>query len=246
MPRPILRCQLTLHVDGRRITAERFRRAVDAFFDLLTEVSVEVTGRAKAIDWIVSVKPGSINLAAAAEARKDPAPVTAVVYAVYSGFQELAKKSPGRPKFFNDKALEDARDLVRLRDGKAVSDIQVRRSRSRVTLNEKVEQNVDRILGGSLAEVGAIEGKLEMISARNGLHVGIWDALTDRPVRCNITPELFDRVIAAFKKRVSVTGTIRYKPTGEPVSIDVEAIDIFPDAGRLPTADSVYGILSKL
>jgi len=237
--------KLTLHIDGRRITADRFRRAVDAFFDLVTEVATVVTGEAKSIEWIVSVKPGSINLAASGEARKPSAPVTRVVYAVYSGFQELAKKSPDRPEFFTDIALEKTRELIRVQDGKSISTVQVRRSRSRVTLNQKVLLNIERLLGGTLAEVGAIEGKLEMVSFHGGLQVGVWEFLNNRMVRCNVPPRLEAQVMTALKKRVSITGRIRYKASGEPVSIDVDGIEIFPDAGKLPTADEIYGILSK-
>jgi hypothetical protein len=238
--------KLTLHIDGRRITADRFRRAVDAFLDVISAVSVAVTGEKHAVEWIISVKAGSIDLGAAAEATKPSAPAAAVVHAIYTGFQELALKAPQRPDYFNDFALERARELGRLQDGKAVSTVQVRRSRSRVTVNERVIRNIDRILGGSLGEVGTIEGRLRMISDTGGLHVGVWDALTDHAVRCNIPSGLIEGVMAAFRKRVAVSGTIRYRATGEAVSIDVERFEVFPDSDRLPTADSVYGILSKL
>lgn len=238
--------KLTLHIDGRRITADRFRRVIDAFFDVVNEIAEAVTGETKTIDWIVSVAPGSINLGVAAEPRKDRVRATEVAYAIYSGFRELSARPGARPDFFSDNVLEKTRELIKLQDGKAITTIQVRRINSKVSLNQKMLVNVERILGGTLAEVGAIEGRLEMISARGGLHVGVWDALTDRQVRCDIPPNLTERVMAAFKKRVSVSGRIRYRPTGEPVSIDVENIEIFPDRDKLPTADDVYGILSKV
>jgi len=239
--------KLTLHIAGRRITADRFRRALDDFFEVVSDVSEAVTGEQKAIDWIVSVAPGSINLGVAAEPRKDSIRSAEVVHAVYSGFQELSKKSAARPEFFSDNALEKTRDLIRLQDGKAVSTIQIRRSRSRVTLNQKVLVNVERILGGTLAEIGTIEGRLDMVSYRNGLHIGVWDILTDRAVRCNISPDLIETAIEGLRKRrrVAVSGRIRYRPTGEPVSIDVKDLELFPPAEDLPSADSVYGILSK-
>lgn len=238
--------QLTLHIDGHRITADRFRRAIDAFMDVIAEVTLEVTGQKKSIDWIVSVKSGSIDLGWAAEPKKPSVEATAVVHAIYTGFKELAQKSPQRPDHFNDIALERARELGKLQDGKAVSNVQVRRSRNRVTVTETFVRNIDRILGGSLVEVGTIEGRLRMISDTGGLHVGVWEALSERFVRCNIPPNLIDAVMAAFRKRVAVSGRIRYRATGEPVSIDVERFDVFPDAKDLPTADSVFGILSKI
>ncbi len=240
--------RLTLRLEGQRITADRFLRAAESFFGLLGEVSEALTGKSKAFEWLVSVERGSIVLGARAEpSYKTDLPPAAIVEAAYSGFKKLQERKSVRPEFFNDDALQSARDLAKLVDGKAVRVLQIRRSRNSFTLkDDKVVRNVDLILGGTATELGTIEGKLEMISARGCLHVGVWDALTDRQVRCFVRPGLLEEAKAAFGRRVAVTGTIRYRPNGEPVSIEVDSLEVFPGREDLPSAEDVYGILATL
>jgi hypothetical protein len=240
-PEPI---SLSILIRGERVTAERFQRAVDAFFGVLKEVTAAITGKAGSIEWVVSVRSGSIGIGAKGEAAhaRHSVPVPQVVAAAYAGLRQI-QESRARPKHFNDGALHDARELAQLVDGKTISAIRIRRSKESVGLQQEAVHNVDAMFGGTLSEDGFIEGKLEMISSRGGLHVGVWDALSDRQVRCYVSPQLLDNVTAAFGRRVAVGGTILYKPTGEPVSIDVETIEIFPTDEELPTAEDVLGIL---
>jgi len=234
---------LTLYIAGERITADRFMRAVEYLFRLINEVSQAMTGASNNIDWIVSVKGGSIELGAAGEARKPSVSVEAVVNSAYTGLKQL-QGSTRRPAHFTENALEDARDLAKLIDGKAVRVVQVRRSKETFKMQEGAVRNIDNILGGTLVEVGVIEGHLQMISSRGTLHLGVWDTIGDRLVRCYVPAEMIDEAKAALDKRVAVAGTIRYRPSGEPVSIDVDSLEVFPPEAELPTADEVYGILS--
>jgi hypothetical protein len=238
---------LTLSIAGSRITADRFMRAVESFFGLIDEVSQAMTGAPKTIEWIVSVKRGSIVLGAAGEAKSPAVSVAAVVNAAYTGLKQLQEygKRPARPAHFTENALQDARDLARLVDGKAVKVVQVRRSNDRFRVHERAVLNIDSILGGTLVEVGVVEGRLQMISSRGTLHVGVWDSAGDRLVRCFVKPDMIDEAKAALDKRVALAGIIRYRPNGEPVSIEVESLEVFPEESELPTADEVYGILSS-
>ncbi len=52
------------YIEGPKITADDFRRCVRNFLDLLNEVTIDVSGRKKAVEWIISVAPGSIGLLA--------------------------------------------------------------------------------------------------------------------------------------------------------------------------------------
>src|SRR4051794_8933407 len=115
---------LTLYIAGERITADRFMRAVESFFGLINEVSQAMTGVSNSIEWIVSVKGGSIELGAAGEAKKPSVSVAAVVNSAYTGLKQL-QDSARRPAHFSENALQDARDLARLIDGKAVKTVQV-------------------------------------------------------------------------------------------------------------------------
>jgi len=237
---------LSILISGDRVTAEGFKKAVDAFFGVLKEVTASVTGKAGSIDWIVSAKKGSISLGVKGEAAhaKYSVPVPQVVAATYAGLKQI-QTSRARPRHFNDDALRGAKELVQLVDGKTISAIRIRRSKESVGLQPEAVPNVDAMLVGTLTEEGFVEGTLEMISSRGGLHVSVWDALSDREVRCVVGPQMLDKVKAAFGRRVAVGGTISHKRTGEPVSIAVETIEVFPTDDELPTADDVLGILAK-
>lgn len=236
--------KLTLELEGPRITAERFTRAVGAFFDLIGEVSSQVSGEKKSVEWIVSVSKGSISLTAAAEPQAPNIQVPEIVRAVYTGMKELESKPKG-PKFFSDRALEKARELADVADGRELKHTHVRLGRRTATAHEEMASHSDSILGAAVREAGAIEGHLQMISLRGKPHFAIWDTLNDRAVYCYIKEEQWSKVQTAFGKRVAVSGIIRYRKTGEPISIEVAEIIIFPDSSELLSASDVYGILTK-
>jgi len=245
--------QLMLKLDGK-VMADTFVRAVGDFIALVKDVTGQVTasmaGEARAlgdgVDWVVSVTKGSINLAVTPDVVNVPA--RAAVRAVATGMRQIGKKAE-RPRFFTDAALRLARNLAVLVDGKALEAVQLKASPhggKAVDLSAKVAANVDAIMAGQVRDYGSVEGKLEMISVRNGPHFTVYDALTDQGVPCHIPTEKLAEAMDAFGKRVSVSGLIRYrKTTGEPLSIEVEELRVFPDRTTLPTADDVYGILSQ-
>ena len=235
--------KLTLNITGERITADRFKRAVESFFGLIDEVTASLTGSSKSIEWIVSVKSGSIELGAVGEPKKMGTPVAAVVSATFGGLKQL-QTSSRRPAHFTDGALADSRDLAGLVDGKAVRTVQVGRSNSHFQVQEKAVNHIDQILGGTSIELGTIEGRLQMISSRGPLRVGVWESLDDKLVRCFLPASMMDDAKAALDRRVAVFGTIRYRADGTAVSIEVEDLDVFPADSELPSADDVYGILS--
>ena len=234
--------KLTLHLEGERITAEHFRQATEAFFDLLREVTAEMAGSSRAVEWIVEVKSGSINLSAAPEARAQ-LPVSPIVTAVFDGVRLLEQRGK-RPPHFNDKALSSARTITRLAEGHGIEKARLRFKKNTTTLR-KTAANVDEILGAPIYEIGSIEGRLQMISSRGGFHFGVWDVVSDKFIRCNVRKERFPDVYRAFDHRVAVLGMVRFRKTGEPVSIDVEKIVTLPEDKDLPTHEEVYGIMSR-
>lgn len=235
---------LTLFIDGQRITADRFARVVESFSALVKEVAATLTGSSNSIEWIVSLKEGSIGLAYKGDARKPSARPAEVANATYRGLKQV-QRSRKRPAHFSDNALQSAKELARLNDGRAISKLKiVRTSREHVLVDEKAAVNVDFIMGGTMEEWGTIEGTLEMISSRSALHFGVWDVIHDRQVRCYFGPDKLDDAMRTFRKRVAVSGPIRYRPTGEAVSIEVEDLQAFPEESELPTLEQTYGILS--
>lgn len=251
MPRARAGETLTLYLGSGRIPAKVFTDAVTTFYDLVQEVTKETTGEAGDIEWIVKVKAGSANIYYIGQPTSPEVRVTEVTERVLEGTRNLGQRPTRshrvkRPEGFSDRALQDSKELSEI--GKKLEVLQVRRSRKRAKVLPFVATNVSEILQRMPVEVGAVEGRLEMLSMRRGNHFGLWDDLFDKQVRCNIPhdkPELFEEAMRAMGQRVSVFGAVRMSEEGFASSIEVHRIEVFPDKSELPSADDVYGILRE-
>lgn len=234
---------LTLDLAGEHISVDRFRRAVDAFFDLINEVSKEVAGDTSAIRWFVSVEKGSIHLSAAPQAARTAAPVKRVSQAIRSGIGQI-ERSARRPRFFTDAALQNVKTLALITDGREIERTRLRAAPRPIALTDKTANHVDSILNVQhIEDYGTVEGQLRVVSVQNGYHFTVYDPVTERGVRCRVAEDQIDAVIAAFRKRVVVSGKIHYRADGEPVSIDVDSFLILEN--QPASAEEVYGILSN-
>jgi hypothetical protein len=102
MPRPRQPTeQITLDLTGSKIEADKFRKAVFAFLDLIDDVAKEVTGRGDAVRWIITVHEGSVRLSASPEANRADVPVrlNQVTHAIRSGVRLIENRAL-RPRFF--------------------------------------------------------------------------------------------------------------------------------------------------
>jgi hypothetical protein len=243
--------QIAFRLDGPRITAGQFRKAVDAFFALLEEVSERVTGKPQSIEWIVSVKAGSAYLMANPQPRRAgvQAKIPAVSEAIYTGMKQLGRRAT-RPKGFSDDALELARDLFKIADGKNIAHASIQRSGATdVDFSLDSVARVDSILGQDVRDYGSIEGRLEMMSVRGGPHFAVYSAIDDSPIRCDVDGDRLDEAYRAFRKRVIVSGLIRYHKGADyrPARIEVmEPIRILPSENELPSVEEIYGAFSKV
>lgn len=240
------RAQLTLDLEGGKIPAERFRRAVNSFLDLVNAVSDEVLGEAAKIRWLVSIRGGSAHLSAMPDPLIAPAPAMHVIKAISRGMRTV-ERNARRPKFFSDAALASARELATVPDGKQIKSARVRSDETEsVVVSKRTVAHVDVILGAHIKDYGTVEGTLDSLSRRGGPHFAVYDALTDQAIRCYVPAERMEDAWKAFGRRVAVSGFIRYrKSTGQPLSVEADDIVVFPPEHELPTADDVYGILSR-
>jgi hypothetical protein len=238
--------QLTLDLEAGQIPADRFRRAVNSFLDLVDAVSGEIVGGDAKIRWVVTVRGGSAHLSAMPDPLIAPAPAIQVVKAISRGMRTV-ERNARRPKFFSDAALASARELATVADGKQIRSATIRADETEpVVVSKRTVAHVDVILGAHVKDYGTVEGTLDSLSRRGGPHFAVYDALTDQAIRCYVPAERMEDAWKAFGRRVAVTGFIRYrKSTGQPLSVEAEDIVVFPAERDLPTADDVYGILSR-
>lgn len=238
---------LTLEIDGSNVTPEKFLRSVRTFFAILTEVTREVGGRPKAVEWRVNVKQGSNLVQVAPQPGFDPALINIVTSAVGNGISQL-ENIEARPDHFNERALKNLRELGSVvgraeRDDTIVK-VWVRRDPIRVT--EKSAANVSGILASEHEDYGSIEGRLQTVTERGRLQFIVYEQLWDKAIRCYMPDHLTEAAMGAFRARVEVYGLIRYRKDGQPISIFVDELVKFPPENEIPSFQDVHGILRQV
>lgn len=236
---------IVLELEGDKITADKFRTSIGTFYNLVDEIANQVSGKKKPINWIVTVKEGSITLISKPEPVGVGEDIVNTILDNINNGISILEKSPERPPYFSDKALEYIQHLASIPNVKSngLNRIHISINATPHILAQHIVANVDSILGVYSKELGSIEGKLQTISERGGPKIIVYDALTDKPIRCSVTEEMLYEMTSAFGKRVYVYGVINYNKYGEPTNIKVEEFKIFPKEDGLPSASEICGIL---
>ncbi len=233
---------LTLEV-GVNLSPDRFMAATRAFFGYVEEVCRAISDD-NATKWVVCVREGSALIG------MEPAPVIPieVVRAVY------AKAETGVTQLASGDIEGAALSEVAIRHLKTLSDISLAdRTRTipvRLWVRKKptdigreVSRTIEEDWQVAYNDYGTIEGRLEAIQDRGGLHLSVRDALLRQTVRCLVSEDLLNQAFENFRKRVEVSGLIRYRKNGIPVSIKVDSFEALPDDSTLPTLRDVRGVL---
>ncbi len=238
---------LVLRIEGTRITAERFLRAVDNFFNLLRNVADDISGQKGAVTWIVSAEKGSQVLTATPEADEQVvANVQLIAKKIHNGFCEIEKGS-SRPEAFSDTALRHARELASVvgnGDGD-ISRVLLIYDKQSNAISQKTSTHVGDILGARKTEDGSVEGRVTVLSDKKRFNVYIDDTLTGHSVRC--TPRNIDEqeLINAFRSRITAIGTVHFRRDGAPVRIEVDRIRVLGKRDELPSFEDVRGIFRQ-
>jgi hypothetical protein len=233
---------LTLEVGGH-VSPEKFLRSVRAFFGLVSEITKTAAGDLMPPAWTVQVKDGSNLVGLIPVPGYHPAVVERVLLDLPAGMAALEQGDV--PTGFTETALRNARDLGRVGDEPDDGDVTVRIwiKREPVAITDETTAAVNRILEVGFEDHGSVDGKLEVVSGRRGLHVLIADRLTGRSIRCALDDDLLNNALSLFGRRVEAYGLIRYRRDGVPLSIVVEEFVPFPDANDIPSFEKMRGIL---
>ena len=235
---------LTLTLDGNEITAEKFVKSVSAFVSIIRDVTESLSGEKNSIKWIVTVEKGSTKVHFTPRPIKpNPALVTSTVNAVKNGFLEIEQHG-GRPSYWSDTALKSAKEMASIYspNENALDTIRIASEDGFATVTKNTSAHVDTLIGIERRAFGTVEGRLRTVTESGGIHVVVQDALTHNNVRCFIEEQDTERFIAAFRKRVSVFGEIRYGRDGTPLSIKASDLRVMRESGKLPTIEEMTGI----
>lgn len=240
--------KITLKLEGPKVTASKFVDGVKAFFDLIDEVTEEVTKKKHSVEWIVSVKQGSTLVSASPEVTEENVNyIREIKKTIKSGLEFIEKGINERPPYFSDEALQATKTLASLVDTKkeGIEQVQIILDSAVENLSPCSIEKINDILGDKHEAIGSVEGKVQILYALHGIECAVYDELTHQKVICKIHPEhpdLEEKLIAAFRKRVAVYGLVKYRKDGTPSSILVDDIRVFKPPDQLPTFDQVQGI----
>lgn len=235
---------VTLKIDGDNITAEAFSNSVRTFFEIIEDVTASVTGKRKAIEWIISVVPGSIGLCATPKPKKvTRGEVTKTVKTIGRGIEAISKRRKPS-QHFRQNTLEKIYhmgNIVGLGD-KGISQISIQANGKPHDISPSSVSYVSDILKTPTMAYGTIEGYLHAIDLKGRVHFGIDEILTNKRVKCFFGSEIESSVLSAIKKRVSAYGLIRYKRGGVPASVEISELTVFPEQSDLPQFKDLIGL----
>lgn len=237
---------LVLRIEGTRITAEKFLRAADNFFNLLRNVADDLSGQKGAVTWIVSAEKGSQVLIATPEADEQVVTnVRLIPKVIHSGFREI-EKGCVRPEAFSDTALWHAKELASVSNGDGdIGRVLLVYGGQSSAISEQTSTHVSEILGAKRTEDGSVEGRVTVLSDKKRLTITIDDTLTGHSVKC-IPREIDEqKLISAFRSRITAIGTVHFRRDGAPVRIDVDRIRVLGKRDDLPGFEDVRGIFRR-
>ena len=230
---------LTLILDGSEITAEKFVKRISACVAIIRDVTESLSGEKNSVKWIVSVEKGSTKVHFTPRLIKtNPAVVKSTIDAVKNGFLEIEQRG-GRPSYWSDASLKSAKEIASVYSPSenALDVIRVSSDGGYASVAKKTSTNVVSLVGNEKRAWGTVEGRLRTVTESGGQ-----DASTHNNIRCFIEDTDTDRFVAAFKKRVSVYGEIRYARDGAPLSIKASDIRVMRESTKLPFIDKMIGI----
>jgi hypothetical protein len=235
---------VTLELGGHAITPQKFLDGAKAFFGIVDEVTKSVCGDGPRLRWRVQVKAGSNLVGITPEPGFPPATAALIADSVATGIKNM-EQGPAEPPHYTSRAIRHLHDLAEIvgtdeNDDTRVK-VWVRHEPSNLT--HRSVAHTAELISVAYADHGAIEGRIQVVSERRGLHVVVYDPLWDKPVRCHLSDEQAEIALGYFGKRVEVSGLVRYRGDGVPVSIDVEEITAFPAPDDIPGYRAVHGVL---
>jgi hypothetical protein len=238
---------LTLEIDGHDVTPDKFLRSVRAFFGLVNEISRSLSGPNGEIHWTVQVKSGSNLVGLTPTTASVPDDVVQSVYsAVREGIEAIESDAEDVPGM-SEISLKYMRDLAQVSSISEKNDtlIRVWTRHIPVQLTHKTVVNVAAILNEAYEDFGTIEGIVQVISSQGALHVFIMEPIRSRRVRCYVDEKLLPDFMNAFRKRAEITGRVKYRRDGTPISIEASDLSELPDVKDLPSFRDMRGIFRE-
>jgi hypothetical protein len=105
-------------------------------------------------------------------------------------------------------------------------------------------RHIDEHIASQETCIGTIEGMLEKINVHSDANMfTIFPDVGPKRVACHFPPELMEVAVSSIKRRVAVTGTMRYqKHEAFPYHVEVSHIKAYPPEAQLPSLEQLRGL----
>lgn len=240
--------ELLLKVEGPpgQISLDAFLQMMKNAYKIIDALDAQMSDGPKSTRvYVNSLGTGSLTSVVRLEPRRDdiePGLLDAIPRALIRGFRML-ETGERLPPSFTERNVERVRRLSAQigRDGATGFTAEIVGTTDTVTLTKQASEHVVALSAPQFKALGSVVGRLDMISARSGNRFGLSDALYHRPVICSIPEDAVERVKAAFKSRVLVSGIVHRNSIGQPVRVENPELRLLPTEDELPTLGQFYG-----
>lgn len=233
--------ELSISVAGERIEAQTFLEAVSTFLRLLRAVDTQ-----QAVRWRLATlrysSPAVVGFVGEPRSKKKPDVAAEVAHTLVSGLASLDRGE--RPAAFQDDALELSKRLAELKGRGGVESILLIDQDARLhslAITPRVAASVDEFIGIKYESIGAIEGRLELVSSHGGmLRCNVYERVLGRPVVCDVSADLKRAVLEAFDQEVRARGIVKRDASGQARQIRLESLEVIPPSEKPP--ESLAGL----
>ncbi|KAF5887949.1 MULTISPECIES: hypothetical protein [Rhizobium] len=232
---------LALEIGGN-LDPKRFIDVARHFFGYVEEVTRDTIAK-EAPAWEVIARQGSTILAMRPIEDYDVHTLSDL-YTRFNAASASLIRGEVEDSNLSEKALSHIQMLAELRDRRG-NKIPVRFwvRKTPTVIGPDIGEFIRESRGREYNDFGSLDGRLQTIQdAVGGLEFRIRDILYRNPVRCIVSEDMLQSVMDNFRKRVEVSGEIRYNQQGIPLAIRVQTIEPMPSDDELPTAEDVRGI----
>jgi len=222
--------------------------AVRAFWGVLRNLDTELSRQPKgSVNWEISAlkKSGPALVVFIGHLKTPPKDILPdIKRAVLDGVRTLSQ-SEARPRWYNDSALEKLKLLAEQHS--TMDEIAIIVDEKEEPLRTTVIERIGRLTRNEYETTGSVVGCLESITVNGDVRFRILSESNGKAVTCRFARgEVLDEARHLLGHRVAVYGTVRHNYLDEPVLVEADSYEPWPETDQLPSISSMSGRISKL
>lgn len=228
-----------------------FLTATQKLKQILRELDQAISGRyIGTIQWYVAALSSEKNLSidVLSRPKRTNKPDTPdiggqVAASLVTGLDNVQNRSVS-PPYLSEYGLQHLGEMLDVLNkngasGYRATDLEREES---IEVSRAAADTIRQLLPIRRSSIGSVEGKLEAISIHRSPTFVVYQALTNKAVRCLFdgSDVMMETVKNILGKRVMVSGLVNWNIKSEPVRVDVEDIRVLGDES-LPTTSELSG-----